>query len=50
MCDPGRTLATLRLDCPIECDVDALAWTGVNQPALEAVCEEIGQSPDAVKV
>jgi 5'-3' exonuclease len=44
------TLATLRIDCPIECDLDALAWRGVDQPALEAVCAEIGVSADTFKV
>jgi 5'-3' exonuclease len=37
-----RTLATLRTDCPIACDVDAIAWHGVDQPALDALCDEIG--------
>jgi 5'-3' exonuclease len=37
-----RTLATLRTDCPIACDVDAIAWRGVDQPALDALCDEIG--------
>lgn len=45
-----KTLATLRLDCPITCDVDALAWNGFNQPALDAICEEIGVPADAIKV
>lgn len=44
------TLATLRLDCPIECDLDALAWRGVDQPALEAVCAELGVSADTFKI
>ncbi|NVB83349.1 MAG: flap endonuclease [Kofleriaceae bacterium] len=44
------TLATLRIDCPIECDLDALAWRGVDQPALEAVCAELGVSADTFKV
>jgi 5'-3' exonuclease len=37
-----RTLATLRTDCPIACDLDAIAWRGVDQPALDALCAEIG--------
>ncbi len=45
-----RTLATLRTDCPITCDADALAWRGVNRPAVEAICEEIGVSPDTVRL
>jgi 5'-3' exonuclease len=44
-----RTLATLRRDCPIVCDLDALAWRGPNRAALEALCTEIGLSPDAVR-
>ena len=45
-----KVLATLRVDCPIECDVDALEWNGVDQPALDAICDEIGLPADAVKV
>ena len=37
-----RTLATLRTDCPIPCDAAALEWRGVDRPALEALCEEVG--------
>jgi 5'-3' exonuclease len=45
-----RTLATLRTDCPIPCDAEALAWRGVNRPALAAICEEIGVDPDTVRL
>ena len=45
-----QKLATLRIDCPIECDVDALAWRGPNKPLLAALCEEIGLAPDSVRV
>lgn len=45
-----KVLATLRVDCPIECDVDALEWKGVNQPALDAILDEIALAADAVKV
>jgi len=45
-----RTLATLRRDCPIVCDLDALAWRGPDRAALEALCAEIGLSVDAVRV
>jgi hypothetical protein len=45
-----KVLATLRVDCPIVCDVDALEWKGVDQPALDAICNEIGLSADSVKV
>jgi 5'-3' exonuclease len=37
-----RTLATLRTDCPIRCDAEALAWRGVDRPALAAICDEVG--------
>jgi 5'-3' exonuclease len=45
-----RTLATLRIDCPIACDVDSLAWRGVNAHALAELCEEIGLPKDAIRV
>jgi 5'-3' exonuclease len=45
-----RTLATLRTDCPIPCGVDALTWRGVNRPALDAICDEVGLEPDAVRL
>jgi 5'-3' exonuclease len=45
-----QTLATLRRDCPIVCDLDALAWRGPNREALAALCAEIGLAPDAVRV
>ncbi|HEX7843409.1 MAG TPA: 5'-3' exonuclease H3TH domain-containing protein [Kofleriaceae bacterium] len=45
-----RTLATLRTDCPITCDAAALAWRGVDRPAIEAICEEIGADLGIVRV
>jgi 5'-3' exonuclease len=36
-------LATLRLDCPIACTVDDLAWRGPDRAALAAICDEVGQ-------
>jgi len=45
-----RTLATLRTDCPITCDAAALAWRGVNRPALDAICDEIGIEPSSVRL
>src|SRR6185295_1334136 len=45
-----RTLATLRTDCPITCDVPALAWRGVDRPALDAICDEIGLEPGSVRL
>jgi 5'-3' exonuclease len=45
-----RTLATLRRDCPIACDLDALAWRGPDRPALAALCDELGLPVDAVRL
>jgi 5'-3' exonuclease len=38
-----RRLATLRTDVPIDESLDDLRWTGPNRPALEALCEELGE-------
>jgi len=45
-----QKLATLRRDCPIVCDLDALVWRGINRELLEPLCAEIGLSTDAVRV
>ena len=45
-----RTLATLRTDCPITCDAAALAWRGVDRPALDAICDEVGLEPGSVRL
>jgi 5'-3' exonuclease len=45
-----RTLATLRTDCPITCDPDSLAWRGVDRPAIDAICVELGLEPGSVKL
>jgi len=45
-----RTLATLRFDCPIVCDLDALAWRGPDQATLAALCGELGLAADAIRV
>jgi 5'-3' exonuclease len=45
-----KKLATLRVDCPIVCDLDALAWREIDQPALAELCTEIGLAPDAIRV
>jgi 5'-3' exonuclease len=45
-----RRLATLRTDCPITCDADALEWRGVDRPAIEAICVELGVDPNAVRL
>jgi len=38
-----RTLATLRTDVPLDESLDELRWTGPDRPALEALCEELGE-------
>jgi 5'-3' exonuclease len=45
-----KRLATLRLDCPIVCDVDALEWKGVDRAALAEICGELGMDPAALKI
>jgi 5'-3' exonuclease len=45
-----HTLATLRTDCPIRCDVAELAWAGVDRPALDAICDEIGLDRGSVRL
>jgi len=45
-----QKLATLRIDCPITCDVDALAWRGPDREALGALCAEIGMAVDSVRL
>jgi 5'-3' exonuclease len=37
-----RTLATLRVDCPIACDAEAVTWRGVDHAKLDGICEELG--------
>jgi 5'-3' exonuclease len=44
------TLATLRTDCPITCDAASLAWRGVDRPALDAICDEVGIDPTSVRL
>jgi 5'-3' exonuclease len=45
-----RTLATLRTDVPIAESLDELRWTGPDRPALESLCEELGERtlPDRI--
>jgi len=38
-----RTLATLRTDVPIAESLNELRWTGPDRPALESLCEELGE-------
>ncbi len=45
-----RTLATLRTDCPIVCDANALAWRGVDRPAIDAICAELGLPPGTIRL
>ncbi len=44
------TLATLRVDCPIPCDVASLRWQGVDTAALAGICEELGVPQDFVRL
>lgn len=37
-----RTLATLRTDCPIACEAEALAWRGPDPEAAAAIAAELG--------
>ena len=39
-----KKLATLRTDAPLEEDLDAMKHGGVDRPALEALCAEIGDT------
>jgi len=48
--DLYRTLATLRTDCPIMCDVDSLAWRGIDGPALDAICDEVGLDRSSLRL
>ncbi|HSR95673.1 MAG TPA: 5'-3' exonuclease H3TH domain-containing protein [Kofleriaceae bacterium] len=48
--DLYRTLATLRVDCPIACDPASLAWRGVDRPALDAICEEVGLEAGSIRL
>ena len=45
-----RTLATLRIDCPIPCDAEALRWRGPDRPALAAICAELGLDPGLIRL
>lgn len=45
-----RTLATLRLDCPIACDLESMQWRGPDRPALAAICAEVGIDPDSLRL
>jgi 5'-3' exonuclease len=45
-----KRLATLRTDGAIDCDPDALAWTGPDEPALAALCDELGLARSVVPV
>jgi 5'-3' exonuclease len=45
-----RTLATLRTDCPIACDAEALRWRGIDRAATDAICAELGSDAGAVRL
>ncbi len=38
-----RKLATLRTDVPIHESLEEFRWKGADRPALEALCEELGE-------
>jgi 5'-3' exonuclease len=43
-------LATLRRDCPIVCDLDALKWRGPDRAVLQAFCVELGLPTDGIRL
>jgi 5'-3' exonuclease len=45
-----RQLATLRTDCPIECDLEALRWRGPDYAALDALLAEVGMEPGSIRI
>jgi 5'-3' exonuclease len=45
-----RTLATLRIDCPIACDPADLAWRAVDRPALDAICDELDVPAGSIRL
>jgi 5'-3' exonuclease len=45
-----HTLATLRVDCPIERTVEELEWRGADREQLDAVCREIEVDPSMIKL
>nr|HEX4318694.1 5'-3' exonuclease H3TH domain-containing protein [Kofleriaceae bacterium] len=45
-----KLLATLRVDCPIACAPADLAWRGVDEPALVALCAELELDRAVVRV
>jgi 5'-3' exonuclease len=45
-----QTLATLRTDCPIPCDVEAMRWRGPDRDKLAAICGELGLEPGSIRI
>jgi 5'-3' exonuclease len=45
-----RKLATLRLDVPLEEDLDALEWRGADREAIERICRELGEEDALTRV
>jgi 5'-3' exonuclease len=45
-----RKLATLRLDVPLEENLDALSWRGADREALETICRELGEEETLSRV
>jgi 5'-3' exonuclease len=45
-----RTLAVLRVDCPIPRTVEELEWRGADREQLDAFCKEIEVDPSMIKL
>ena len=45
-----RTLATLRTECQIVCDAEALRWRGIDRAATDAICAELGAEAGSVRL
>ena len=45
-----RKLATLRLDAPVPQDLDALRWRSVDMDALRALCEQLGDDVERLRL
>jgi 5'-3' exonuclease len=45
-----RKLATLRLDVPLEEDLEALEWRGARREELEAICRELDEEDTFARV
>lgn len=45
-----RTLATLRTDAPIACDLETLRWRGADRARLDALCATLDVTPPAIAI